>query len=609
MAVNWNLDAERDLWAAICAPNRWHDTTDQVATHPDSLWWFVRIAWGAEWFFRSGERRWLTERVHRPYLKWLQGLRLEWVRRRREGRGVRFNIATIIPRGFGKTVTSTKAAPLWVHLDNPDMSSLLCSEVRDKAADFLSSIKKVMTGEDTNSWFVWLYGQWRHPERDWLKNSCVHAYRRAVGLSEPSFDTSGVDTGMTGYHPAECLWDDPLSANKLREGGAWLPAVHTAFGATFPALQTDGWLQMTLTRYLDDDIAGRALKEEGVCEWSGMEPPNMTYFEKIERGKGVWHVYFLQVEDQDGIPILPEVMDTAEIAWRRKRDPADFARQYMNDPGAGEQNPLTQEQLDAMRMDRAKLRSDLPIAYATIHLDTAFKSEDTISKGDESVIVTFLHDARPNGMVYFDSAHGSNEWRDEQFMDELVKVLLDLRRRHIWVKCITDEQEVGGKRGLFRNHLIATIRGAGLQLPSIIQFVRQGTQKNKRIRTAAGFWADGFVRLLVPKTDDGQWQDAAVPGFRKLVSQMLRIDVATHCDYSDAAADVWSEGVWRKPSFDNYLTSPDVGMPIYQAGDDALKTFGKPLSEEQVRTLYDDLFASDDLHGADDEWLPPRETV
>ena len=69
---------------------------------------------------------------------------------------------------------------------------------------------------------------------------------------------------------------------------------------------------------------------------------------------------------------------------------------------------------------------------------------------------------------------------------------MSLRRRGIFVKCITDEVEIAGKRGMFKGHLLASIRGAGLPVPKIITFPRQATQKVKRIRSAAGLWADGF---------------------------------------------------------------------------------------------------------------------
>jgi hypothetical protein len=483
-------------------------------------------------------------------------------------------IATIVPRGCGKTVTGTKAATLWTHLDQPDLASVVAAEDKDLAQDILGAMKEVLSGTDPNSWFCWLYGQWKTSDRDWLKGKVTHAYRRSTAISEPSIASASVETGITGYHPDDCTWDDPLSANKLRDSGGHLAAAHTAFDATYYALSTDGWMAMTLTRYLDDDIAGRHLKKEGVAEWHGMDPPNRSYFEDIPLGRGRWHVWFMQIEDANGEPTLPEVMSADEIALAKKRDPIDFACQYMNDPQHGEAVQITEAHVNSLRIDRSKLR-DIPIAFASVHLDTAFKTEKTIAMGDDSAIVTFLHDSRPNGLVYLDSAHASNEWRDTQFFAKLISVLLDLRRRGIWVKCITDEVEPSGKtRELFKNHLIGIIRQAGIpSVPKIIQLTRQGTKKEQRLRDATSFWSDGYVRVLVHCDQAGNFIDSTCPGFVKYRSQLVKGRGSIHDDIADAGSDVWSSDVWRRPTSATYGLARDEGQDVINPTDYGLKNF------------------------------------
>ncbi len=608
----WNLEAERDLWRAICAPNRWH-AEDGVtpATHPESLWWFVHLCWGTEWYFRQHPEhsRWLTRRVHAPFIAWLQHHICQWKKQRKKGSQDRYYIAVVLPRGFGKTIIASKSSTLWGHLDEPDMSTLLFSATSALSSDILQAIEKIMDGTDHDSWFTWLYGNWRS-KKDWSKDHCVTAWRKTPNLTEPSFDCSGVDIGMTGYHPAWCDVDDPIIANKMREGGVYMVGVHTAVNAIYNALQPNGMLMYTLTRYLDDDVAGRHFRDEGIATWSGMECPNATMFDKIPMGQGAWHVYFLQTEDTlTEKAILPEVYNEKKIAEHKKRDPEDFACQQQNDPGSGERAPLLERQLPDLYMTYDDFRHNVMCDSSSVHIDTAFKQIANIRKGDDSAIVVFHHDAQPNGCVYLDTdlLCASNEWRAEDFNDQLIAVFIKLRRAQRHVKALTDEIEPGGKAGSYKGQLVGILRGAGVRVPLIHQFNRSGTKKRARIRTAAGLWAEGFVKILLHKDAKGEW--IIPPVVRKLFNQIVRVDAAPHDDIADAAADVFSEVVWRRPSA--ALASNDEGTVPRSPYEEDLKALSRPLTDDEVRVLCDENSrVQEELgpgHGWEPEWLPMRD--
>lgn len=606
----WNLTAERELWAATCAPDGLQDDEGNKYTHEDALWWFTHIAWGAEPYMQQlGETRWLVERVHKPYLRWLQSEILAWKASRRAGKMERWYIAIIIPRGFGKTVTATKCALLWSHLDEPNMSSYIGSEVHPAAKKFLAPIKEVMSGSNKFSWFTWLYGVWYHPDREWNLEGVVHAHRTNTGLGEMSIGTAGTEKGVTGLHPLQYWEDDPLSANKLKEGGNWLEVVKEAHDAVFPALRTDGWFAMVLTRYLDMDVAGTALQGEGVKTWHGMPPVDARLAEKV--GKGVWRVYFLQARDAEGAPVLPEVTPASYLDDYERRKPADFAAQYMNDPGTGEHMPLDKSQIPSLFVPRKSIR-DLPIEYATIHIDTAFKSEDRQKKGDYNVIAVLLHDMRNNGVVYFDYALHDKTWRVEQFNDKLIEVVRNLTNRRIRVRAIIDEVEPGGKRGSWKLLMQKTIEGTGLRCPEIIQLPRQGTKKVERIKAAAGFWTENWMRLVCdydevapPHPEWKAWHPERTPGLQVLINEMLRIGVSAHDDMADACADVFIEQVWRRPQLATGYGAPEEGDLIVQPGDSDLKLVAKKISNEQAAAMAR---TWGEVHGTDDDadYLPER---
>jgi len=612
--IGWNLDAERDLWKAICAPNRWHGEGGAVATHPKSLQYFLELCWGTKAYFESHpeQARWQYAPIHDRFLSWLQQHILTWkVLCRRQDVTEQYNIAVVLPRDFGKTVCATKSAMVWNHLDEPDMSTLICSATRPLAKAALGAIAELISGANTASWFTWLYGNWKKGGKSWTGEDIEHGYRKASGLSEPSFDTTGVDAGMTGWHHRVHVWDDPIIKNKLREGGVYMNGVHDAVNSSYNALQKNGLLMFVLTRYLDDDVAGRHFREEGIATWEGMPCPNMMMFDKIPMGQGNWHVFFWQVEDElTGEVTHPILWNKKKVADAKRRDAEDFACQQQNDPGTSELAPLRESQLQDLFIDYKdfffEVQSLHLVEAASVHIDTAFKTKENIGKGDDNAIVAWLHDSRRNGRLYLDTdlLRASNEWREEDFNDELIKVLLNLRRRGIRIKAVTDEMEPGGKAGSYRGRIMGLMRASGLRLrdEEFVQFNRT-TNKRARIRTGAGHWAEGHVRILLHKDVKGDW--IIPPIVRKLFNQLLRVDVVAHDDLADAATDGFATGIWLPPQ-PQQLGSEDHGELPLQPGDDNLRSFNRPLSNEEVFALMDQQKEFNEQfgpgHGPDD-WM------
>jgi len=568
----WPLDAEREFWADVCAPGR----------HEHSLWWFVSIALG--WKFRCeepGQLRWFVRRVHQPWLDWVQAKVEEWWKRRDNPRldPERKQVIICVPRYFGKSNTVTKSLPLWIHLKEPNLTTYLGSEVLAKAKAFLGPMQEIMAGGDPYAWFAWLYGNYYNPDRTWNKEECVTAARVSTGITEPTIGTFGVDTGLTSKHPLLCIYDDPVSAEKLKEGGAWLRTVLQSMDSIYPALRADSLFILIGTRYEDADPIGTSILTEGVKEWMGHPP-----LDKIKPGK--WEVFFLQARDRadvrhypKGEPVLPEAGATdAALNDYERRNAQDYSSQMMNDPSHGEHMELTKEQIDSLIIPRPKENEpQYPINYATIQIDTAFKDEERRQKGDYSAIVVWLHDLRPIGRVYLDFIWQDNRARSEQFDNKLIEVFAMLRRRNIRVRAITDEVEQGGKRGVYKQHLEQVITGAGFRLPEIYQFNRSGTKKDIRIREAAGYWIDDYVRIF----DD-------CPFIEELKWQMTRIGRSQFDDIADAAADVFRPEIWNgRSSYDRDEQPP----PVVQPGDQVLKDqISRQLFPERHGVTFEDLF-------------------
>ena len=602
----------------------------------------MTLAWGAKAFLKANpsEPQWLYEPIHIPYTQWLQAHILEWKRKSLTGKPGRHHIASVLPRGYGKTVSSTKSATLWSGLDDPNMTCLIQSATEDFSVDILKAQKAVISGEDETSWFVWLYGNWKDGATDWHKQYVNHGYRRARNISEPSLDTSSSAIGSTGYHPRQCWWDDPLIKNKLKQDKvAYLRGQHEAVDASYNSLHVNGLMALTLTRYLDNDIAGRHFREEGIASWSGMPCPHMAMFDKIPFGEGLWHVFFYQTEDENtGEPTNPNLWSRETIRQAKSRggDAAeDFACQQQNNPGSGEKAPLVESQIPWLYMTYQDFAWSCDVQWATIHIDTAFKNNKNSGQGDYNAIVVWLKSTKDDGVLYLDTKllRNSNEWREEEFNKELIKVCMDLRRRGIMIRAITDEKEPGGKEGTYKNRILGILRTAGFMIgdDQFIQFNRT-TDKKARIRTAAGHWAEGYVRILLerdrcdcppaeydPKTHrylPRQCPHFIVPPVVKtMIDQIVRVDVVGNDDLGDAMTDGFTRQCGWTPPAVRPGNPSEEGVAPKRPWDDDLKDVGKPMSDAELKQF---LMDRDELaglglmtpgHGWDDDAVLPRDPV
>lgn len=544
-SVGWDSDAERELWADACLKSFWHfcDYALGFGDHPDYRWW--------------------TPRVHRPFCDWFQHHIESWwaIRARRESRSV--HLMVVVHREFGKTMVVTKAGTLWLHLHNPDLSSYIGSSTVSRAQSFFAPIKTILSGADPYTKFTWLYGNWYNKDRTWAAAEIVHGARVATSRSEPSIGTWGVETGLTGTHPDHGVMDDPIDYEQMGKDGQWLEKVNTHLVSLAPVFRADALFIYTGTRYHDADAIGEAMRLEGACSVSSMHMPGVQ-----QHPDGKWHVYFRSARDESGAPTFPENWPEKRLKDYEKRHSIQFAAQLMNDPNTGGHVPLTREEVDTMWVKPEDVPANLRIS---LHLDTAFKNRESMNRGDESVMLWWGHTVDGTGDIYYLGGFGANNWRVEQFNDQLVILLQRLKRERRYPFVITDEVEIGGKTGTWEMTLQSWAHNANLVCPRIELLSRGGKKKVSRIIGAAAYWVNGNVKLVI-----------GAPGAERLVDQMLRIGTSSHDDWADAASDAFHEKVYT-PARRGSLHDPQPAL--VRPWDQELQNGG--LSNEDLRDLYD----------------------
>lgn len=525
----------------------------------------------SKWAFgiaRNPRGYWFTRSFHKPICDLLQKQANLWLENRRKKHQGRSKVMVVVPRGMGKTVTVTKAFPMWLQLQDVDLCCVIDSESTSKSEDFLSSIKTIYEGGDPYALFTWLYGSWKHPDRMWRDSKFTHAMRRQMSLTEPSFNSTSVEKGATGFHPDLLIIDDLISQERIRDQGNWIQNSVNHVNALIPALRTDSFQLVVGTPYTNDDVINTLLTQDGIKELHGMPIPD-PFPQPSESGQ--WVVYFMQARKPDGSSVLPEAWSDLELDDYETKRPMDFAAQMMCTPGTGGHMPITSEFVENLWVNPQSVPSNLTIGF---FCDTAFKSPKRMAKGDESVIEVWGYSRGGNsGDVYYLEGWGSNSWRVEGFAEKLVQLVQHYKAAGYRIRAIVDERTVGGKEGTWEAYLRNVFADAGMFMPPLLMLTRQHTRKVERISEAAAYWVDGRVRLV-----------RHAPGVRQLVKQMLQIGVSAHDDWADAAADVFNSEIYVPQIVADAIEISDPRGPY----DDYLKTGS--VDDGSARSMYDAYF-------------------
>lgn len=384
-----------------------------------------------------------------------------------------------------------------------------------------------------------------------------------MSLTEPSFNSTSVEKGATGFHPDMLVVDDLISQERIREQGNWIQLAVNHVHALIPALRTDSFQLVVGTPYANNDVIYTLLEEDGIKEAHGMKLPSIM---PQPSPGGQWILYFVQARDSNGHSVLPEAWSDEELDDYEKKRPMDFAAQMMCTPGTGEHMPLTQAQVDELWIRR----EDVPHNIIHVFLcDTAFKTMKRKAAGDDSVLQHW--GIAPSGDVYYLEGYGNNEWRIEDFSDKLVQLCQDVKRKAGRLRAIVDERPPGGKEGAWEAYLRNVFASADMYMPPLIMLTRQHTRKIERITEAAGYWVDGRVHLV-----------RNAPGVHKLVRQMLQIGVSSHDDWADAGADVFNPQIYR-PAVANL---DETGPPLPRRPYDRYLQTGV-LDDEAAIYAYD----------------------
>lgn len=457
---------------------------------------------GYEFYMNKAENSyWLTERVHKPFVLWIQSKIERFIRNKYAGRKEQIKVGVEMPRIWGKTQCVSVPAGLALFLEFPNLGWADGSESAEKAAELMiESQRAILSGVDDNAWFCWLYGLWLKPgagqaavRRPNQKTFFTHEARTDLARQDQSVRCWGVQGGITGKHPDGGTMDDPVSEERIREGEGWLAVASNHMNSMFFAFQTSCIVFFPHTRYRDNDPAGTRFRDEGVKEWAGDPCPDSSF---VVSETGQWEVYYIDCYDENGHSKCPEIETTRSLWLQETSNPVTFSAQKRNQPGRGTHQLITAEQMRACLVHK----NELPQS-GDIYIQCREVFSDLNALGtQESVVSVILQDPRANGVVYFLEGYGDKSLRVEDYVRLVCRLVVKAQNDVNWKRYrlagITDATPARSAKDRWTLNLKQFGAAQGLWLPRVIELPRPKGARDQRVVNCVGYALDKRFKIV-----------------------------------------------------------------------------------------------------------------
>lgn len=182
----------------------------------------------------------------------------EAVRRVEKGEDVRLMI--FMPPRHGKSDTATQKFPSWVFGSHPEWPIIVASYSQELATDFGQGTRDLMDSENYKAIFNTRLRSDTQAKAKWMTDQ------------KGGYTAVGVGGAITGRGFKIGIVDDPFKNREEADSPVIREAVHKWWRSTFYTRQEGNTLiVLILTRWHDDDLAGRLLKEQEEAEKFGEE--------------------------------------------------------------------------------------------------------------------------------------------------------------------------------------------------------------------------------------------------------------------------------------------------------------------------------------------------
>ena len=166
----------------------------------------------------------------------------------------------LMPRHTFKSCICTVAYSLWRLVYNPNLRILIYSDATSKAQGFLTSIKNYILGNSGK--FRDIFGHWETDAKTGKWNeSMILIQNRTASHAEPTIETAGIETSLTGRHYDLIIFDDIVSDVNVTTKEQ-MDKTADCYKKALSLLRPGGEIVMVGTRWHFGELYGRIIAEK-----------------------------------------------------------------------------------------------------------------------------------------------------------------------------------------------------------------------------------------------------------------------------------------------------------------------------------------------------------
>ncbi len=273
------------------------------------------------------------------------------------------NLMIFVPPQHGKSEIVSRCFPAWALGRNPDLKIASCSYAADLSEQFSRNVQRIIESPKYQDIF-----HETHLNSSQAAKDDPRTYVKNVNFFEMVghdgfYKAVGVGGPLTGTPVDIAIIDDPVKDANEAYSLTYREKVWNWYNTVLTTrLHNDSRQLFIMTRWHEDDLAGRILKEEA-DDWTVLSIPAIC---EKENDGGLSHRHV-------GEPLWAEKHSLKKLLKHKSRDPRGFSALYQQHPVIEGGNIVKRDWFQKISLpDFKALRFNEPIQF---YLDTAYEKK------------------------------------------------------------------------------------------------------------------------------------------------------------------------------------------------------------------------------------------